>query len=158
MNDQEKKGQRIYDLFNAETKLKILCLSKTKQINNSFFYRKRAFYGKGEWKIKQKSKRRLLTALAKAIKKDTTTSIRKLAWELKIQEKTVKTAIKQDLSPDLSHLHYVIWGILENKTNATSHANIGSLKTAIEEGWNEISEELILKECKSFRRRVDTII
>ena len=36
--------------------------------------------------------------------------------------------------------------------------NIGSLKTAIEKEWNKMSEESILKACKSFRRHVDTII
>ena len=98
-----------------------------------------------------------LTALAKAIKKDPTTSIRKLANELKVHEKTVRTAIRQDLNPDLN-LDCAIWDVLENKTNVTSHLNIGSLKTAIEEEWNKMSEEFILKVCKSFRRCVDTII
>ena len=38
-------------------------------------------------------------------------------------------------SPDLNHPDYSIWGFLENKTNATSHSNIGLLKTAtVEEG------------------------
>ena len=59
---------------------------------------------------------------------------------------------------DLNLLDYAIWGVLENKTNATSHLNIGSLKTANKEKWNEMSEEFILKACKSFRKRVDTII
>ena len=54
-------------------------------------------------------------------------------------------------------LDYTIWGVLENKINATSHPNIGSLKTAIPEDWHELSEEFIWKACKSFRRRVDTI-
>ena len=36
-------------------------------------------------------------------------------------------------SPDSKSLDYAIWGVLENKPNATSHPNIGSLKTAIEE-------------------------
>ena len=35
-------------------------------------------------------------------------------------------------SPDHNPLDYAIWDILENKTNTTSHPNIGSLKTAIE--------------------------
>ena len=48
--------------------------------------------------------------------------------------------------------------VLENKTKVTFHRNIGSLKTAIEEEWNRISEECILKTDKSFRRRVDTIV
>ena len=85
-------------------------------------------------------------------------SIRKHANESKVHKKTVKTAIKQDLSPDLNPLDYGIWVILENKTNVNSHSNIGSLKTAIEEEWNKISEEFILKAYKSFPRSVDTII
>ena len=65
------------------------------------------------------------------------------------------TAIKQELSPDLNPLDYVIWGIFENK-NTSSHPNICSLKIAIEEEWNKIPEEF-LKACKLFRRRVETI-
>ena len=76
---------------------------------------------------------------------------------LKVHEKTVRTAIRQDLSPDLNPLDSTIWGVLENKTNATSLSNIGSLKTAIEEEWNKMCEESILKACKLFQRRVDTI-
>ena len=34
----------------------------------------------------------------------------------------------------------------------------GSLKTAIEEEWNKMSEEFILKACKSFQWHVDTRI
>ena len=33
-------------------------------------------------------------------------------------------------SPDHNPLDYAIWGVLENKTNATSHPNIGSLMTS----------------------------
>ena len=36
--------------------------------------------------------------------------------------------------------------------------NIGSFKTAIEEEWNKMSEEFILKVCKSIWKCVDTII
>ncbi len=70
----------------------------------------------------------------------------------------MRTAIKQDLSPDHNPLDYAQWGILKKKTNATSHPNIGSLKIAIEEEWNKICEECILKTRKLFRRRVDSII
>ena len=48
--------------------------------------------------------------------------------------------------------------VLKNKTNAMSHPNIGWLKTAIEEEWNKMFEEFILKLWKSFRMYVDTII
>ena len=58
--------------------------------------------------------------------------MRKHANELKVYEKTLRTAIKQDLSPDFNTFDYTTWGVLENKTNATSHQNIGSLKTIIE--------------------------
>ena len=88
-----------------------------------------------------------------AINKEPTTSIRKHANELKVHEKTVKTAIKKNLRPDHNPLDYTIWGILEKKAKVTSHPNIGSLKTSIEEEWNKLSEEFIFKACKSFRRR-----
>ena len=35
---------------------------------------------------------------------------------------------------------YATWGILENKTNASSHSNISSLKTAIEEELKNIGK------------------
>ncbi len=91
------------------------------------------------WRIEQKKKRKecLQTALVTAIKKDPTTSIWKHANVLKVYEKTLRIAIKQDLSPDLNPLDYAIWGVLENKTNATSHPNIGS---SIEEEWNKMSK------------------
>ena len=41
MSEQEKKRQRVYDLLNAETKPKFLCLPYTKQ--RKLFNRKRAF-------------------------------------------------------------------------------------------------------------------
>ena len=59
------------------------------------------------------------------------------------------------INPDYNRLHYL--DVLETKTNATSDRNIGSLKTVYEEEWKETSEEFILKTCKSFRRRVDTM-
>ena len=36
-------------------------------------------------------------------------------------------------SSDFNPLDYAIWSILENKTDAASHPNIGLLKAAIEE-------------------------
>ena len=66
-------------------------------------------------------------------------SIRKNTNELKVHEKTVRTSIKQDLSPNLNPLGYAIWGVLENKSNATSHSNINSFKIVIEEEWKKIS-------------------
>ena len=54
------------------------------------------------------------------IKKESKMSIRKHANKLKFHEKSVRTAIKENLSPDLNPLDYTISGVLENQTNATS--------------------------------------
>ena len=79
-------------------------------------------------------------------------SIRKHANELLVFEKTEIYA--QTFTP----VDYAIWSFFENKINANSHPNISSFKTAIEEEWNKMSEELhMLKACKSFRRHVDSI-
>ena len=78
-------------------------------------------------------------------------SIRKHANILKVHEKTVGTAIKQDLSQDLNLFDYTMWGILENKTNAMSHANNGSLKNSIEEEgtnvWRIYFEGIVSNAC-----------
>ena len=113
--------------------------------------------GGGCWRIEQKQKG-FVIAFPMVIKKDPTMSIRKHANILKVYEKTINPAIKQDLSPDLNSLDYAIWGVLENKTNVTSHPNIGLLETDFEEEWNKMSEEFILKTCKSFWRSLDTVI
>ena len=98
---------------------------------------KKSFFQKsGKRRIERKKNEGFLTVLAMAIKKDPTMSIRKRANELKVHEKTVRTVIKQDLSPDVNPLDDAIWVVLENETNTTSHPNIGSLKTVIEEEWN----------------------
>ena len=98
-----------------------------------------------------KIKRKPLTALTMVSEKDPKRLIRKYANELKVHEKTVRTAIKKELSPDLNPLDYVIWCVLENKTNATSHPNINAFKTAIEEEWNKMCEEFIFKAGSSFQ-------
>ena len=36
-------------------------------------------------------------------------------------------------SPVVKPLYYAIYSVLKNKTNATSHSNIGSLKIALKE-------------------------
>ena len=118
------------------------------QSKEKLFTEKEFFKEKGEGGgLNKKQKQGFLTALTAMIKKDPIKSIRKSANELKVHKKTVRTPIKQDLSPDHNLLDYTVWGILENETNVTSHPNIGSLKTATEEEWNKMSEEFILKAC-----------
>ena len=116
MGEQEKKKrQRIYDLLHPQTKSKFLCLPYTKAKRKKL-QEKSFFWGKGGVEDWTKNEKVFLTALvATAIKKDRTTSIRKHANELKFNEKTVRRAIQQDLSPDLNSLDYTIWDVLENK-------------------------------------------
>ena len=58
-----------------------------------------------EWRKKTKKSWVFLTGLATVIKKDPTTSIRKQTDQLKDNKKTVRIAIKQDLSPHLNPPH-----------------------------------------------------
>ena len=150
MSEQEKKRQRIYDLLNIETKTKFL-LSTVYKAKKKFLQKKSFSRKMGSGGLNKKWKEGFLTALTTAIKKDPTTPIRKHTNELKVYEKTVRTTIEQDLSPDLNLLDYAIWGFLENKTNATSYPNIGSLKTATEEEWNKMSEEFIWRQANCFK-------
>ena len=89
---------------------------------------------------KKKKMKRFLTAVATVIKKDSTTSLRKHANELKVHKKTLRTEVKEDFSSNLNPIDYALLGVLENKTNATFHPNICSLKTDIEEDWNKMCE------------------
>ena len=73
----------------------VYCIQR--QRKGFFFYRKRASYEKG--KVKEWAKngmKAFFIALATAIKKNPTPSKRKDANELKVYEKTVGAAIKQD--------------------------------------------------------------
>ena len=89
----------------------IICLMlKPSQVSLSIVYKankklqKKNFLSKG-WRgelNKKRKKKCFLTALTTMIKKDPTVSIRKFANELTVHKKTVRTAIKQDLSPNLN--------------------------------------------------------
>ena len=110
----------------------------------------------GSGGLNKKRKEGFLTILVAAIKKDPTTPIRKLANKLKVHKETVRTAIKQDLSWGLNPFDYAMWGVLENKTNATSYPNIDLLKNTIEKEWlvwclcfNDISTLFSLFNAKS---------
>ena len=139
MSEQEKKRQRIYDLLNAETNAKVYLSTvykgKKNILQKNIFLRKRVSGG-----LNNKRKEGFFTALATMIKKNPTTPIRKYANELKVHEKTVGTAIKRDFSPDLNPLAYATQRSFENKTNTTSHPNVGLLKTAIQREQNKMSE------------------
>ena len=80
MCEQEKKWQRIYDLLNAETKPKFLCLPYTKQ--RKIFTEKSFLWKRRSGGLDERQKEDILTALPMAIQKNPTTSIRKHANEL----------------------------------------------------------------------------
>ena len=81
-----------------------------------------------------------------AITMDLPTSIRKHNNELKVHEKTGWTIIKEHPYPYC----YAVWVVLENKTNATSHPNIGSLKTVFWEEYIKISKEFFFHHANRF--------
>ena len=102
----------------------MICLMPTP--NQSFFVyhiqskenfsQKKSFLRKGgSGGLNRKQKDIFLTVLVTVIKKDHTMLIIKHANELKVHEKTVRTAVKQDLNPGLNPLDYVIQDFLENK-------------------------------------------
>ena len=86
----------------AKVSLSIVYKAKKK------FYRKKHFKEKGSEGLIKEQKEGFLTTLATVIKKDLTMSIRKRANELKVHVKTVRTVIKQDLSPNFNPLDYII--------------------------------------------------
>ena len=60
--------------------------------------------------------------------------------KLKKISKIIGVSLWPPSSPNHNPLDYIKWGVLENKINVASNPNIGSLKTAIEEEWNKMSE------------------
>ena len=173
MTEQEKKWQIIYDLLNTETKPKRI----SEKSGISYFGCPYLYSGKlkhfsaavslclpqlslvylGIKKIQPgKSFLKFDCCFKKVFKnyEDLIQIMTSLFSCLSIWE----VSLWPPSSPDLNSLDYSIWGILENKTNTTSHPNISLLKTATEEEWNKMSEEFILKACKLFWRQDNTII
>ena len=56
MSEQEKKWQRIYDLFDTETKP--VSLSTVYKAMKNFFTEKELFNEKREWRIEQKNEKK----------------------------------------------------------------------------------------------------
>ena len=116
--------KRIYDLLNAKPNQSFFTYriqSKEKLSSEKSFLKE-----KGKQRVEKKIKRRLFNCFRNGDYEGPTASIRKHAIELKVHEKTMKTAIKQDLSSD--HKTPVRCMRRFTKTKAASHPNIGSLK------------------------------
>ena len=56
ISEQEKKRQKVYDLFNTETKPNFLCMLYTKQ-RKFIFTEKELFTRKKQWKMEHKTKK-----------------------------------------------------------------------------------------------------
>ncbi len=61
-------------------------------------------------------------------------------------------------SPNLNPLDYHTWTHIEEQACATPHPNVSSLKTSVEFYWDQMSAELIISVCKSFRARLEKCI
>ena len=85
---------------------KFLCLPYIKQ--------RKIFYWRWSERLNKRLKEGFLTALTLVIKKDPIMSMRKHTNKLKVHKKTMRTAIKQDLSPDHNYLGLVGWGCRNN--------------------------------------------
>ena len=82
-------------------------------------------------------------------------SIRKHANELKVHEKTVRTAIKQDLGPDLNPLNYTMGFFLKTTQMQLAIQILVHLRLLLRRNGKKA---FILKPCKLFQKCVDTII
>ena len=101
-SEQEKKRQRIYDLLKAEsrTTFPFFFLPYSNQRKN---IQEKSFLRKGDHRgLNKKRTEHFLTGLVTVITKDSTTSIRKQANELKGHEKNVRSVITPVLSPLIS--------------------------------------------------------
>ena len=61
-------------------------------------------------------------------------------------------------SPDLSPLDYSIWAVVEKRACATPHQKVEDLKGAVEREWAAMSDEFVVKTCRSFRPRLEAML
>jgi len=61
-------------------------------------------------------------------------------------------------SPDLNPLDFSIWANIQSKACNCQHPNLDSLKAAVEEHWNNMSDDYITKVCSKFRPRIEAVI
>ena len=61
-------------------------------------------------------------------------------------------------SPDCNPLDYGVWDHVQDEACPLSHPNEASLISAVEEAWNNMSSEFIIKCCASFPQRLKEVI
>lgn len=62
------------------------------------------------------------------------------------------------VSPDLNPLDYCIWSVIEADVNAQAHASVESLRLAIEEAFDNLSQETINNSVDNWMKRLDKVI
>lgn len=61
-------------------------------------------------------------------------------------------------SPDLNVCDYWLFGVIEGKSNVTSHSSVNSLKAAIRRAFRNLDPEDVKRSCSRFRSRISQII
>ncbi|KAF2362962.1 Homeobox domain-like [Trinorchestia longiramus] len=61
-------------------------------------------------------------------------------------------------SPDLNVCDYWLFGVIEEKSNITSHPSVNSLKSAIRRAFRNLDPEDVKRSCSRFRSRISQII
>ena len=61
-------------------------------------------------------------------------------------------------SPDLNVCDYWLFGVIEGKSNVTSHPIVNSLKAAIRRAFRNLDPEDVKRSCSRFRSRISQII
>ena len=60
-------------------------------------------------------------------------------------------------SPDLNVCDYWLFGVIEGKSNVTSHPSVNSLKAAIRRAFRNLDPEDVKMSCSRFRSRIQNI-
>ena len=59
---------------------------------------------------------------------------------------------------DLNPLDFVFWNYVQDLACLRSHSNLESLKAAIIDAWNSMSQDFIKRSCDAFPRRLQEVI
>ena len=57
-------------------------------------------------------------------------------------------------SPDLNPLDYCVWSVLKSKVSSKQYKNVGFLKAALKEAWNELPQETLRAAVSAFPKRL----
>ena len=61
-------------------------------------------------------------------------------------------------SPDLNFCDYWLFGVIEGKSNVTSHSSVNSLKAAIRRVFRNFDPENVKMSCSRFRSRISQLL